>query len=61
MVGVLLRLISGDGRFRGENAIDAQRAIRAELLANPQLPNRELARKYCVADGTVRAIRKDLN
>jgi hypothetical protein len=61
MVQVLLRLMPGDDRLRGENKnLAAHRAIRVALLGDPSLSNRHLARTHGVTRQTVARIRADL-
>ena len=61
MVTVLLGLIPGDDRLRGENKNwEAHRAIRQALLDDRSISDRRLAQENEVARSTVKNIRDDL-
>jgi hypothetical protein len=58
---VLLRLLGGADHLRTENdKPEARRAVRAALIANPEIPNRRLARQFDLHRSIVAEIRKDL-
>ena len=61
MVSVLLRLIPGDDRLRGETRDPStRRAIRAAIEADPTISNSQLARVHKTARSTVAGIRADV-
>jgi hypothetical protein len=58
---VLLRLIRGADHLRTENdKPEARRAVRAALIANPELSDRQLARQFDLHRSIVAEMRKDL-
>jgi hypothetical protein len=58
---VLLRLLGGADHLRTENdKPEARRAVRAALIANPEISDRQLARQFDLHRSIVAEIRKDL-